>query len=241
VGSSLWRRRVLLLFVVAAGCVVALVTELAQPAKHQSPARQPTPSERAALQRATNTFESVKVPLASARISTAASTWARVIEEGPASGASDLLIDRRAGKWLVANTVAVGTNPDGGCAYAPPDAMRDLYGVACPPPRALHARHATRAESATLTAAFKRDPKTRTYGHQRGFHLANACISRLNRSWASAIGEFPDTGIGVWFTKTGSTWRVAHFHPAGPEPIRPRPIILSLASCTGYNASDYGA
>jgi hypothetical protein len=114
--------------------------------------------------------------------------------------------------------------------------MRDLYEIMCPAIRAVRARIATHREWASLTAVFKLDRRTRRFA---GFRLAHVCVSRLNAAWAAAIAEFPDTGIPVWFHETRSTWRVASFGKAESTPAGS--IVLSLASCAGYNAGEYGA
>jgi hypothetical protein len=216
------------------GCTVALAA-----APFATSAREPTASERQALQRAVNSFEGVKVRIASVRVSTVSPAWARVVEGGVGTSNDDLLLQLRGGLWTVRNIVSIGAPPDGGCAYAPAAVVHDLYKITCPPPRALHARRATSAESAALLTVFRHDPLTRKVRGAPGLHLAHTCVSRLDTRWAGAIAEFPDTGMVVWFHKTQSGWHVARFDRSGTLP--PRAIILSLASCVGYSAAQYGA
>jgi hypothetical protein len=221
-----------LLVVVVAGCAIGSAV-----AQRATPARRPTPSERQALQRAVDSFEGTKVRLASVRISTVSAAWARVVESGV--GNNDLLFARRGGQWRPRNLVSVGAPVDGGCAYAPAAVMRDLYRITCPPTRALHARRATSSEAGVFTSVFKRAPRTRRVRNAPAVHLARACVSRLDARWAGALAEFPDTAIVAWFEKENGTWRVARFGRSGPPP--PRAIVLSLASCVGYEAAEYGA
>jgi hypothetical protein len=229
------KRRIALTVVVLAGCAAALATVV----PFGTSAREPTASERQALQRAVNLFEGVQVRTASIRISTVNAAWARVVEAGAGAADNDLLLQRHGDRWTVSNIVSVGAPKDGGCAYAPAAVMHDLYKITCPPPRALHARRATSAESAAFLTVFRHDPLTRKVRGASGLHLAHTCVSRLDTRWAGAIAELPDTGIVVWFHKTQTGWHVARFDRSGTLP--PRAIILSLASCVGYSAAQYGA
>jgi hypothetical protein len=221
--------------VVLAGCTAAFATVV----PFATSAREPTALERQGLRRAVNVFEGVTVHVASIRISTVTAGWGRVVETGAGTASNDLLLQRRTGRWKVIYVGSVGAPKDGGCAYAPAAVVRDLYTITCPSPRAVHARRATSAEAAALFAVFRRDPLTRNVHGAPGLHLAETCVSRLDARWAGAIAELPDTGIVVWFHKTQPGWRVVRFDRSGTLP--PRAIILSLASCVGYSAAQYGA
>jgi hypothetical protein len=74
------------------------------------------------------------------------------------------------------------------------------------------------------------------------FHLVNACVSQLDATWAGGAMVLPDTSIIVWFHETTSGWRPVYFkRQAHGTTLPPRAIILSVARCVSYNATEYGA
>lgn len=202
-----------------------------------SAARAPTTHERTAILRAVDTFASVTIRARQIRVTTAGG-WARVVEAPEAPLTDDYLLHRVGGRWAVRGVVGRDEPKDGDCAYATRAAMRDLYRIRCPGWRALHARRVGRGEKRVLASVFMTDRRTSRYVPARA-HLAYACVSRVNGRWAAAVAEFPDTGIVVFFHRTRSRWRVAYIDRQGALPRRA--IVLSLASCVGYSAAQYGA
>lgn len=121
----------------------------------------------------------------------------------------------------------------GGCAYAPTKVMHDLYGLTCPTWRGLHAREATRDETASMKAVYLTLGKKLPDDLQRQVHLG-ACVSRLDSSWAKAgvvFGEpekgeqYSSAGSTLYFHREGAKWRIA---------IKKQPshaIALSFTTC----------
>jgi hypothetical protein len=214
--------------------------------------REPTLVELARLRKATNTYEGGYAPIKFAHIATKNPTWSRVqIREASTSSPDiyrdDIVFHYRDGAWSVAYVFSVGQLADGGCAYVPASVMRDLFGITCPPERALHARRATVREQRAIRIAMLEDQLTRRFGNVPLEHCrTNAkckpgpCVSRLDSSWASAIMDFQTTSGVVWFKRTGSVWRVADETSGERGVLPPHKIVLSLASCVGYNAAEYG-
>lgn len=136
-----------------------------------------------------------------------------------------------------------GFNPgqprDGACAFAPATVVRDLLAVRCPTWRALHARAARATERDTIRAAFSRSPRTHRWAeHSR---LIDICVSRLAPEWAAGDAAFPSTAGTVWFRHQRRRWIPVYDTIDSQGALPPRAIVLSLASCTGYNAAEYGA
>jgi hypothetical protein len=145
------------------------------------------------------------------------------------------MFHKRGSRWIVVGElIQRPASFDSLCAYAPSAVVADLFGVRCPPYRALHARRASPAVRKALIAALRADAYTRTLGP---YKFDDPCVSRLDPLWAAAGLVFPDTGWPVWFHKSGDRWRVDYGHRRLP----PRAIVLSLATCASYNASEYGA
>lgn len=110
--------------------------------------------------------------------------------------------------------------------------MRDLYRIECPSWRALHAKRATKKETAVLLDAYFSVPPKVPVGNRHQFSITRACISRLDPSWASAgIGTY-ESGEIKWFKRNGDRWVY--------QQRAPHAIVLSLASCGGFNAAEYG-
>lgn len=215
-------------------------------------ARRPTPEERASLRTATRNFEGMPSPIKIALISTTNRAWARIQIGGSLSNSvglspNDILFHRKGRDWLVAYVFNVGQSSDGGCAYAPANVMKDLYSVSCPAERALHARRATAGEERSIRAAMLVDPLTRRFGDVPLRHCRNnenckpgPCVSRLDPKWASAFMDFSSTSGVVWLRRVGSSWRVEDETSGKRGVLPPHRIVLSLASCVGYNAAQYG-
>jgi hypothetical protein len=129
-----------------------------------------------------------------------------------------------------------GEPSDGACAFAPRAVAADVYGVRCPSWAAVHGRVATGSEKAHLVEAFRRSPLTRPY--ERSARVTSTCVSRVDPRFAAAWIDLRSTGGVVWFRR--GPWRVA-FETVISRGTLPSPrVVLSLASCVGYNAAQYG-
>lgn len=198
-----------------------------------------TQADKQAITRAIRAFESVSDPISSIRISIRVPGWARVQTEG----GSDLLFKKKIDGWRIIHGAENGIGnsekrDDGICAYGPTNVIRTLYAISCPAERALHARQATKIEHSHLTFAFRRDRLTRRYS--RSMVLGRMCISRSEPSWAGAIAGAPGGGGPVWFEFTKKRWEVV-YEAISNRGVHPRhSVILSLASCVGYDAGRYG-
>ena len=218
-----------------------------QPPRH---GRTPTAAERRSLFQGLRSWDVgdtrafVASSIHSESVSTVNPAWASV-----KYGTLKLLFHWQGRYWEPVTESDRGQPVDGGCAYAPADVMSDLFGIACPPERAVHARVATAAETAALRAALRSDSVTRPFGDVPIEHCGpgsrckpRSCISRLDSRWASALMDFSSTGGVVWFRRIGLRWRIA-YETSSIEKTRtlpPHAIVLSLASCVGYNAAQYG-
>src|SRR5262249_36697238 len=128
---------------------------------------------------------------------------------------------------------------DGACVYAPASVARDLFHVACPPPAELHARAATAVERKAILAGFRSSDLT-PYA-KNAFALAPLCVSRANSSWAGGLARF-ESGSKVYvFFRHTNRWRPVFESLLQQTALPPSAIVLSLASCVGYNPADYNA
>lgn len=200
--------------------------------------RAPTRAERRAIVTALDRNAGVKLPIHALDVSTTTSRWAAAWSDRPV--VVNVLHRMRSGWTLVPHEAPRSGPFDSFCAFAPSSVVRDLFGIACPPPVALHARRANRPERTQLWATFRRDPLTREEA-MHALRLANPCVSRLDSDWASATAVYGDTSLLVWFRRVGARWTVAWDQGRPGRKLPARGIILSLASCTGYNAAMYGA
>jgi hypothetical protein len=142
------------------------------------------------------------------------------------------------GRWQSIWTREFTAPADGACAFAPASVVHDLLRVTCPPAQALQARPATKAELGLLQRSFKTSPLTRYWRDAHG--LKPVCISRLNGRWAAAQALFPGTEGILWF-RLGSRWQVVFETIVGRGTLPPHSVVLSLASCVGYNPAEFGA
>ncbi len=199
------------------------------------------PARNAALSAAVRNYEGGPASIRLELISSSNRSWVRV---QTVRTRDDILLHLRSRTWVVANVVTIGQHTDGGCAFAPANVMRELYGVDCPPERVLQARRATASEKAALRAVFLGAIEPLPLGNTPAdVHLVNPCVSRLYEKWASAGSVYGNAAEGergssagsiVWFHRTGTRWKT--FWPSEPPP----PVIVrSLASCVGYGAAEY--
>jgi len=147
---------------------------------------------------------------------------------------------RGRGGWTSPTDFSTGRGADGTCGFASAAVVRDLLQFVCPPWAATHARPATPAERAQLLAAFRSTPLTRGLLAKLLEKLVRPCVSRLDPDTAAA-GLQMSGGWGLaWFRRTNGAWRSVYetVMPSGVHPSHA--IVLSLASCVGYNAGQEG-
>ena len=195
----------------------------------------PTHAQRSALIAALRSMQG-DVAVQSVSVSKADPTFA-TIHWGYGYAQSDSLFHHVGARWKFVWSRQSERPADGACAFAPAAVAREFYGVSCPSAAALRGRRATATEASVLTAAF-RSSKLTPYSRD-AIGLVNICISRIDSNWAAALAKFKTGAKGViWFRRAGS-WSAAAETIFGGGHLPPPRIVLSLASCTGYNAAEY--
>ena len=200
-------------------------------------ARNPTASQKAALTAALKNQQGEvaigKILVSSANPSFASLSWG--FANGGRSAVNDSVLGLTAGQWKVLWTRESEQPADGACVYVPAPVARDLLQVSCPPAAKLHASVATSAQAAALKLAFTKSRVTSYAKSSSG--LSHVCVSKLDPSWASAQAAFSSGAtVYVWF-KSGKPAFESLMQATTPPPS---PVVLSLASCVGYNPSDFG-
>jgi len=219
--------------------VLVLVAALA--AGGAAAARTPTPSQKAGIVAAMRS-EQGKVAIQKVLVSTANPSFASMSWGFANEGVSALhssLLGRSKGEWRVLWTRDLEAPADGACVYAPAPVAHDLFHVACPSPSALHARMANRTERNGILAGFRTSdltPYART-----ALALSHVCVSRANRAWAGGVASFESGSTVYVFFKHTKGWRPVFESLLQQTPLPPSAIVLSLASCVGYNPADYDA
>jgi hypothetical protein len=143
------------------------------------------------------------------------------------------------GKWRVLWTRDWEQPADGACVYAPAPVVRELFGVGCPPQSELRGRAATDAQLAEIRHGFLRSRLTPYARSSTG--LTHACVSTLDPTWAAAAVNFASGSyVYVWF-RLHETWTPSFDSLLQIGSVPPSNVVLSLASCVGYNPSDYEA
>ncbi len=111
------------------------------------------------------------------------------------------------------------------------------------PPAVLHARDANRAERRGILVGFRSSELT-PYA-RNALSLSHVCVSRMNRTWAGGVASFESgSTVYVFFRNTKPSargWRPVFESLLQQAPLPPASIVLSLASCVGYNPADYDA
>jgi hypothetical protein len=201
-------------------------------------AREPTPAEARAFAAALRAHAGKHVSVRSALVSTVDRAFADVRWASTfAPNAEWVEVYRRAPEGWRFVWGRRATRPGtGACAFVPAPVVRDLYGVACPGRRALHARRADSAERGLLSAAFMSSPLARTYAYRT--RLRSLCVSRLNPEWAAGRTVLRETAGVVWFRRS-ERWHVVYETLGELGALPPSLIVLSLAACTGYNAAQF--
>ncbi len=197
----------------------------------------PTPSQRTAIVQALRSQQG-DVAIQKILISTSNPAYASLnwgFAAGGLSSRNNSLLARAGGSWKILWTRQSEQPADGACVYVPAPVAHDLLHVTCPPASKLHARVATASELALLKAGFltsKLTPYAKT-----GTRLKRPCVSRLNPKWAAAAAVSIAGGhTYVWFNRGKPAYE--SLVEAGPPP--PPAVVLSLASCVGYNPADFG-
>jgi len=170
-------------------------------------------------------------------VSTVDSTWAAVRCSRDCQDPANwlFLFHREPSGWHRTGVFEQGPRPLGFCAYAAAVIIRDLFRIACPAWRALHARHAFPVEKHELVAAL-----SRKYGVDDAHRvIRNPCVSRIDPNWAAATISAREhwDPAQFWFHQRAGRWRVAYAPPYGARGRPSGSILLSLASCVGYSAS----
>lgn len=220
------------LFLLAVACSLVAVVA--------AQARNPTAAQKAAiaaaLRREQGNVAIGAVVLSSADPGYASLSWG--FANGGLSARNNSLLALTGGQWKVLWTREVEQPADGACMVVPAPVAHDLLNVSCPPPAKLHARTATPAQQALIHKGFvasKMTPYART-----STGLAHICVSALDPSWAAAAATFSSGGsVYIWF-KHGTTWTPAFESLIQTGSPPPASIVLSLASCVGYNPADFG-
>ena len=197
----------------------------------------PTPSQRTAIMQALRS-EQGNVAIQKILISTSNPAYASMnwgFSNAGLSSRNNSGLGNQRGTWMVLWTRQSEQPADGACVYVPAPVAHDLLHVTCPPASKLHARAATASELALLKAGFLTSKLT-PYA-KSGTRLTRTCVSRLNPKWAAAAAVSIAGGhTFVWFNRGRPAFE--SLVEAGPPP--PPAVVLSLASCVGYNPADFG-
>jgi hypothetical protein len=203
-------------------------------------ARSPTPSQRAAILHA---FRSVQGDVAIQKIlisrsnpSFASLNWG--FAHGALSARNNSVLGLAGGTWKVLWTRESEQPADGACVYVPAPVAHDLLHVTCPPPSKLHARRETAGQLAALKVGFLRSRLTPYSRTATG--LTNACVSTVDPHWAAAVASFPSAASTIVWFELGKRWRPAFESVMQVGSPPPAGVVLSLASCVGYNPAEYG-
>jgi hypothetical protein len=203
-------------------------------------ARSPTATQRAAITEALRSRQG-QVAVQTIAISSADPGYASIdwgFSNGGRSAQHNSLFMLAGGSWRVLWTRDAEQPADGACVYVPAPVAHDLLHVTCPPARLLHARPATKAELALFRKGLRSSPVT-PYG-KTASGLGHACVSKLSASWGGAVASFPSgSSVYVWF-KHGKGWKPAYESLIQRGSAPPPAVVLSLASCVGYNPADFG-
>jgi hypothetical protein len=199
--------------------------------------RVPAPVERKAIVAALVKVQGTRVSVQKVVVSTIDTRYASIRwSQGPATFEVTGFLHRGTRGWMILWGNRQGEPFDGACAFAPRAVVADLYGVRCPSWAAVHGRVGTRSERTQLVEAFHRSAPTRDY--PRATRVTRVCVSRADPRFAAAATDLASTEGFVWFQR--DPWRVA-FETVSRRGTLPGPrVVLSLASCVGYNAAQYG-
>jgi hypothetical protein len=204
-------------------------------------ARTPTASQKAAIVAAFRQQQG-DVAIQKVFVSTTDPSYASMdwgFANGGMTAHNNSVLALSQGSWKVVWTREIEEPADGVCVYVPAAVARDLLDVSCPPAAVLHARTATASELAQMKRSFLH---SRVTPYAKNSTLSEACISKLDPRWAAAVSLSRVSGgtTYVWFS-LGKRWHPVFESFAQLGAVPPHQVMLSLASCVGYNPADYGA
>jgi hypothetical protein len=181
-----------------------------------------------------------KVAIGSVAVSSVDPEYASIdwgLSSGGLSARDTSVLERAHGRWRIVWTRESEQPADGACAYLPGAVVRDLFGVGCPAAALLDARAASAAQLGALRAGFLASALTPYATASSG--LSHACVSRLS-GWAAAVARFASGGSVTVFFREREGWRPVYESLRGDGALPPSRVVLSLASCVGFDPSDYG-
>ena len=191
----------------AAGALLVAVLLAALAVGGAAGARRPSPAQRLAIVAALR-GEQGNVAIETVKVSSADAGFASIdwgFANNGFSARNNSVLARSGGDWKVVWTREIEEPADGACVYVPAPVARDLLRVTCPPPAALHARAATRAETVVIRASFLTSALT---PDARSSRLGPICLSRLDPRWAAAgaVSNVSGAVTYVWFRRGGERW-----------------------------------
>lgn len=138
--------------------------------------------------------------------------WQQSMRESPVA---TVLYNFSPGEWF-----------DNVCPFAPGKVIKGLYGIVCPPARAIRAQRATNSELKSLLKTYRKSIFARGI-NKSALGLRNACISRLDKRWAGAQVLYRGGYLGVmFFHKVKRAWQFARNEP--------HEVSMSLETCVGF-------
>ena len=225
----------------AGAAVLVLVAALA--AGGAAAARTPTPSQKAAIVAAMRS-EQGNVAIQKILVSTANPSFASMNWGFANNGLSALhssLLGRRQGRV----EGALDARPRG--ARRRRLRLRARAGGARPASRGLPAAPrrstpgtATRVERKGILAGFRSSDLT-PVREEGARALATSASRGANRSWAGGVASFESGSTVYVFFQHTKGWQPVFESLLQQTPLPPAAIVLSLASCVGYNPADYNA
>ncbi len=202
-------------------------------------ARTPSPLQKAAIVAAFRSEEGnvaiQKIQLSSTNPGYAIMSWGFAVKGMTAFHTS--LFARSGSTWKVLWTRDVQDPATGACVYVPGPVARDLLGVNCPPPAKLRARAATASERGLIARGF-RSSKLTPYA-KSATSLSHVCISNANPSWAGAVAAFPSGDSVYVFFRHTKRWAPAFESELQQGTRPPSGVVLSLATCVGYDPAAF--
>jgi hypothetical protein len=202
-------------------------------------ARTPTPAQKAAILAAFRSQQGdvaiQKIQLSSTDPEYAILNWGFAVKGMTAFHTS--LVARSEGTWKVLWTRDIQDPANGACVFVPGPVARDLLGVNCPPPEKLRAHAATGGERRLIARAFRTSSLT-PYA-KSATSLSRICVSNANSSWAGAVAGFPSGGSVYVFFRHGKRWAPAFESGLRQGTPPPSGVVLSLATCVGYDPAAF--
>jgi hypothetical protein len=221
---------------IASSSVLPALLALTFVAQHALASTGPTSADRKAIAASLRRAEGATARVRSINISHG---YARVRFRDGHDGTWIDLFRLQNGSWRDVWGFKPPERSDGACAYAPSAVVFELLSAQCPSAAAVHARRATAAELRRLRVAFANESLTHLWARGGGSNLITVCVSQLNREWAAGEVRRPSTFGIVWF-HFSTRWSATYETLGGRGRIPAPRIVLSLASCVGYNAAEYG-